>query len=529
MGRLRRDYWPVHRSVPSTTCLLGACLFTIIVIYFFARGSTLAVTRGLRVRVCLLSSESIFPESTFADSVPDGNRTQVFALKHALILVAAAFSPLISIVMFHYFGNEWKIATLRVVLLSGVGLLVVPTIVQFFFSDDSSLSAPTAVTTGTTATSTCGDLGTTLIDPSSSTEANISSTTQPPPQEQQAGSRIDSPFFSHVLVPADGVVDTSLLLDPTVLVAPTSPRMMPRSPRFARVTMRPASPTWAGAATTRDEVSSSYSALPSFPQEGNDQDPQAGAGTKVLDAEAARLARNKRYIPRILSLIDFLIALGAGMTIKYFALYFLNDFGLSPVVVSLLYLITPLVTAMVTLIVAALAKRIGRVPAALLAYCVGTGCLVALVFLDNVYIVLPVYCLRTAAMNAVRPIDRSIMMDVVPPETRGFWNAIESIFSFSWSGSAVIGGWLSDYRGYRFCFGITASLYGFCCLLYLFLLPIVPPETPAATTENDADPPPVKLALSLNVSSPVRTRTQRGLSAVVQTPTAPQEAAPAFF
>jgi MFS family permease len=50
-------------------------------------------------------------ESLFADSLPDGQRTQIYAWKHATILVASSFSPLISIILFHVYGNNWEICT----------------------------------------------------------------------------------------------------------------------------------------------------------------------------------------------------------------------------------------------------------------------------------------------------------------------------------------------------------------------------------------------------------------------------------
>lgn len=51
------------------------------------------------------------------------------------------------------------------------------------------------------------------------------------------------------------------------------------------------------------------------------------------------------------------------------------------------------------------------------------------------------------------------MMDVVPKRDRGKWSALENVTSFTWTGSAALGGWLIDAYGYGFSFKITALIY----------------------------------------------------------------------
>ena len=47
---------------------------------------------------------------------------------------------------------------------------------------------------------------------------------------------------------------------------------------------------------------------------------------------------------------------------------------------------------------------------------------------------------RTAFANCGRPLMKSLMMDNVPSRHRGKFNALDSVRSFSWSGSAAAGG-----------------------------------------------------------------------------------------
>ena len=88
-------------------------------------------------------------------------------------------------------------------------------------------------------------------------------------------------------------------------------------------------------------------------------------------------------------------------------------------------------------------------------------------------------------MNCAKPLERSILMDAVVREDRGKWNSLESLMSASWSGSAVLGGFLSDFRGYRFCFLVTGCVYAFACLLHaFFLVPLVPMEAVEPVDES---------------------------------------------
>ena len=78
-------------------------------------------------------------------------------------------------------------------------------------------------------------------------------------------------------------------------------------------------------------------------------------------------------------------------------------------------------------------------------------------------------------MNCTYPLEESILMDSVPPNTRARWKSLESISQFGWCGSAVIGGLLSDRYTYSFTFVITAVVQGTGTLL-LLIEPLVPTE-----------------------------------------------------
>lgn len=52
----------------------------------------------------------------------------------------------------------------------------------------------------------------------------------------------------------------------------------------------------------------------------------------------------------------------------------------------------------------------------------------------------------------------AVLMDFVPRHHRGKVNAVDSIRTFSWSGSAAAGGWLIERYGFQHTFLITAGI-----------------------------------------------------------------------
>ena len=238
-------------------------------------------------------------ESIFADSVATGSRSRVFSNKYIVQTVAGSLGPLLSVALFYYLGNNWSIETLRIVLLTGTGILVVPVFVLFSFSDDASLPEELRV------------------DEAAPPTVNAQSS----PLVQRAHG---SPLVTRFVATSSPARSNTAQLNERLLNPPSLD-------------------------------SSSSSSIGDKPE------------------SAADIAR--RRIPILMALIDILIALGAGMTIKYFPLFFLEELALAPISVSLLFFISPLVTAIFTFCSTRLARHIGRAQTTLLSYVLGTGML----------------------------------------------------------------------------------------------------------------------------------------------------------
>lgn len=179
-------------------------------------------------------------------------------------------------------------------------------------------------------------------------------------------------------------------------------------------------------------------------------------------------------VPFLVCLNDVITCVGAGMTVKFFPLFFKNDYGLSPTELQALFAVYSLSFAVFTWLCEKLASRIGRVHGSLLFSLGGVACLFSLAYVSSLPCVILVFILRGALQNSIYPIDRSILMDFVPSDQRGRWNSLESLSAMTWSGSAVLGGYLMDSHDYRFTFVITGYIYLAACCMRIPLLWMVP-------------------------------------------------------
>ncbi|EER17257.1 conserved hypothetical protein [Perkinsus marinus ATCC 50983] len=189
-------------------------------------------------------------------------------------------------------------------------------------------------------------------------------------------------------------------------------------------------------------------------------------------------------IPYLMCANDFITCIGAGMTVKFFPLFFKNDYNFSPTQVQLLWAFYGLTFGLFTWFCDKVANHVGRVQAGILFSTLGVICLFCLAWVRWLPAVVFTFLLRGAVQNAIYPVDRSIIMDFVPSHQRGRWNALESLSSMTWSGSAVIGGYLMDNHDYRYTFVVTAYIYLVALLMRLPLLKLVPKEEKFTFTES---------------------------------------------
>ncbi len=182
-------------------------------------------------------------------------------------------------------------------------------------------------------------------------------------------------------------------------------------------------------------------------------------------------------IPLILITAALLIGFGAGVTIRFFQIFFVEVYNTSPICWSIVLIVTSVSLAFGSIFLQRLSKRIGRVQAIVISQTLAIICLVLIATYPPFLLVMILYALRTTLMNAPGPLHQSIVMDIIPSEYRGKWVALESL---AWgifnSAAAIVGGFIIDNFGFTMVFLFTASLYTLATLIVVPLVKVIPKD-----------------------------------------------------
>jgi MFS family permease len=193
------------------------------------------------------------------------------------------------------------------------------------------------------------------------------------------------------------------------------------------------------------------------------------------NADQTKLAKR---IPILLVTSNVLIGMGAGMTIKFFPVFFRSIYNLQPISVQLIMGTTAIFTGIFGILAQRLSLKKGRATMIFVVQFSATLCLIAIGFYPAVLLLIPLFILRGSLMNAAQPLSRSILMDVIPKKNRGKWNSVETIaWGLFWNASAVVGGFLIGSNNFQRCFFITAGIYLIGTIPILMLIPLVNKET----------------------------------------------------
>jgi len=196
---------------------------------------------------------------------------------------------------------------------------------------------------------------------------------------------------------------------------------------------------------------------------------------KVDSGKAAKL------IPILLVSSNLLVGIGAGMSIKYFPVFFTEKYFISPVWLNIIMGATSLATGLLGLVSQKVSLRLGRVQTIFIVQFIATFCLLIIAIYPPFAVLVPFFILRGSFMNAGQPLSRSILMDVIPKKRRGIWNSIEAIaWGLFWNASAVIGGFIvGANNNFNLCFIITTFIYIVGMIPVILMMPLVGKEREA--------------------------------------------------
>jgi len=180
----------------------------------------------------------------------------------------------------------------------------------------------------------------------------------------------------------------------------------------------------------------------------------------------------------ILLLSNLIIGCGAGMTIKFFPIFFMKIYLFTPIFVQLIMGSTAILTGITSIFAQRFSIKRGRAKMIFLVQGIATLCLFIIAFYPPALVLLPIFLARGSLMNASQPLSRSILMDVVPKKHRGKVNSLQALaWGLFWNVSAALGGFLiGDNNNFRLCFLITTIIYVIGTVPVLVLIPLVAKE-----------------------------------------------------
>ncbi|BDA40768.1 probableE424 Na(+), Li(+), K(+)/H(+) antiporter at N-terminal half [Coccomyxa sp. Obi] len=227
----------------------------------------------------------------------------------------------------------------------------------------------------------------------------------------------------------------------------------------------------------------------------SEKDREEGAGEREGVPKGERwLCLRPWAVPYLLAASDTVYGLASGMTIKFFPVFWIREVELSPMAVQGMAAAVPFLLALSSYAMHPLAICVGRVHAISAVKLLG-GLLLAWMSVDkgmwrNAPLVVTVYLLRTMANNSTYALQKSILMDFVPKSARARWNSLDSLFVFSWSGSAAFGGFMIAKWGFGAAFLITAILQLVAWAILVPLIWLVPRSmTKPPTSVQQMAPP----------------------------------------
>ncbi len=193
--------------------------------------------------------------------------------------------------------------------------------------------------------------------------------------------------------------------------------------------------------------------------------------------ESKELSRRAKRIPLLLVSANLIVGMGAGMTVRFFPVFFRSIYHMNPVSVQLVMAGTFIFTGAFGIIAQKFSLKKGRAEMILLLQLSAIACLVFIGFYPAVIFLVPLFILRGSLMNAAQPLSRSILMDVIPKKHRGKWSSLQTIsWGLFWNASAAVGGFLIGDNNFRLCFFVTAGIYFLGTIPVLFLIPLVNKE-----------------------------------------------------
>jgi len=164
---------------------------------------------------------------------------------------------------------------------------------------------------------------------------------------------------------------------------------------------------------------------------------------------------------------------GKGMTLKFIPIFFVQVHNITPLTLTLLVLAGQIVSVFSPFACLVLARSIGRPQTMVLIRLIEPGALVVFGWWNNYYACCIVFVLFLGIPIGTRSIEKALLNDYTNKKSRARWNALEAVNRSTWSGSAVLGGWLSGMKhpdGWKLLFTSSAGTVSAALVVLSLLL-----------------------------------------------------------
>jgi predicted MFS family arabinose efflux permease len=168
-----------------------------------------------------------------------------------------------------------------------------------------------------------------------------------------------------------------------------------------------------------------------------------------------------------ITISNFLVGLGAGLTIPFLNLYFRDRFNLSPDTIGLFYFVVQFSMLIGSLSGPVLVKRFGLVRTVVITQIASMPFMAILSYAYFLPLAFVAFVFRGGLMNLGQPIVTNFGMEMSEKREQGFVNALLMVsWTSSWMISAAIGGSLIEKYGYTVTINITVVLYIISTMTY---------------------------------------------------------------
>lgn len=178
-------------------------------------------------------------------------------------------------------------------------------------------------------------------------------------------------------------------------------------------------------------------------------------------------------VPGLAMVFNLFIMMGGGIALKFFPIFYHEEYDLSEMLVCLIMAGYWLTTALGSYIAAFLSKIAPRAVLVLGTQCIGSTLMFLYVLTKPLSWNLAIFELRPIINNAHFALNTALTMEYALPQHRGKWASVGSLNRATFAGSALVGGLLTDEYSFRLAFTVTGCILVCGLVIYSPILLIV--------------------------------------------------------